>query len=333
MFESDSNYANEFADVQKKKKGFKKNVLFIVLTIVLSVVAFFYIVTVYIPERENIKKYINSSYEDVDEIQLSITDGEYIRAIDMLKDYEYTYSDEYRNEKYYKKLPKEMCAETIVPQYLGVMVQTLDKNINESMSKLDSLTFDVNDRDKVSAIVNELGALYSEYPNGINYTTESGDELFYNIEKMYDEYYYRYRCEEIILDYHHISDKSMKHYAISNMDGLANVENLNSELKNRVLSQLAKMKSENKATDFAVTGGSAEVYLMKNYKGEYVRNYGWICPKCGYDGGAVGAPLEVSAKGHYIGETETLTRMMSCAGKWVGGCGGLSTYTIEITYK
>ena len=72
---------------------------------------------------------------------------------------------------------------------------------------------------------------------------------------------------------------------------------------------------------------------MKNYNGEYVKNYSLKCPKCGYEGGAVGAPMDIVIDGHYIGETVTLNRMMSCAGKWVGGCGQLSKYTIEITYK
>jgi len=72
---------------------------------------------------------------------------------------------------------------------------------------------------------------------------------------------------------------------------------------------------------------------MKDYNGNYVPNYGWVCPLCGYDGGAVGAPYDISVDGHYIGETQTYQRMMSCAGVWGGGCAQLSYYTIDVTFK
>ena len=72
---------------------------------------------------------------------------------------------------------------------------------------------------------------------------------------------------------------------------------------------------------------------MVDRNGNPVPNYGWVCPLCGYDGGAVGMPYFVSVDGHYIGETETVKSMMSCAGRWVGGCGGLSEYTIDVEFK
>jgi len=298
----------------------------------LGIVVFLYVVAKYLPEQERINEYISDSYEDLEKIKQKIAEGECFQAIDLIKGYETRYSDGCLYEECYKKLPEEMRAEKVCPRYLGVMVQVLDGNINEYLPKLKSFTFNTSDSDEVSAIVNGLSALHLGYPDGVTYTTENGEKLTYDIGKMYSQYYYSFRCEEIILNYR-IADKSMKHYEISNMMSLAKVEYLNPELRSRVSSQIAQMKSENRATDFAVTGGSAEVYLMKDYNGEYIGNYGWICPKCGYDGGAVGAPVELSVEGHYIGETEILRRMMICAGAMAGGCGGLSEYTIEITYK
>lgn len=82
------------------------------------------------------------------------------------------------------------------------------------------------------------------------------------------------------------------------------------------------------ATDFEITGGSSNVYLISK------KNYGVICPYCGYKSGAMGTSnILLSLNEHYAGEVAHESQGFICASSYQGGCRQTSTYSLEIEYK
>jgi len=82
------------------------------------------------------------------------------------------------------------------------------------------------------------------------------------------------------------------------------------------------------ATDFEVIGGSTNVYLISE------KNYGVVCPYCGYDGGAMGtSDINYMVSDQYAGETKDLKCTFRCASDFKGGCAKFSDYSITVSFK
>lgn len=83
-----------------------------------------------------------------------------------------------------------------------------------------------------------------------------------------------------------------------------------------------------KATDFEVVGGSDIVYVISD------KNYGVICPHCGYDMGACGTSSIWAEMSMYrAGETVSMPGWSMCASKFKGGCTKEFKYTVTIKFK
>lgn len=85
-------------------------------------------------------------------------------------------------------------------------------------------------------------------------------------------------------------------------------------------SSSASSVTDEKATDFEITGGSSCVNIIS------ARNYSVICPNCGLDSGALGTS-SVHPSRHYVGETEDID------GKYHCRCGEYTDYYITVDYN
>lgn len=83
-----------------------------------------------------------------------------------------------------------------------------------------------------------------------------------------------------------------------------------------------------KATDFEIIGGSEGVYIISP------KNFGAICPYCGYDGGALGSSFIWSKVSNYrAGETVSIPGAAMCASNFQGGCRQTYNYTVTVQFK
>lgn len=263
--------------------------------------------------------------EELTMIEESYNDGDYYFALVELEDYEKMFSEGRINREW---LSEEFYGETIHEQYYNKIIESWINRIDAGIRKHDVNNLKADECDAINELASDMATFISRFSDGVKYRTSSGEEKQCNPKKEYADLQSKYRYHGIVFSFD-IGDKNERTSAIDDMKSFVQNSNNNSELIKKGKDIIPRMIALHPATDFKVTGGSSNITAYGT------KNYGWTCPYCGYHTSHAGAPMALmeSLQGHYYGEVYNYKSAITCAGKWVGGCGDISTYELKITFE
>ena len=301
-----------------KNLTWRKIVIIIVITIV-TIVSIVYGISTY-RQHQLLQRQIGEAKQSVDSIESAFNEEDYEKAAEATAYYKKCY-----DSNSFSNLPDELHSEKVCSEWESKIGLTLIERISAldaQLKKTDSKSWTIEDFEKLE---NYITVLKSFYPDGFDYTLQSGEKKHYPVViTELDDYLSTVRYQKSIQTW----DSGKKTEAIEIMKEIANSGSSNKTIISKANDSLEKMIKKNPAMGFEVTGGSSNVYLLKNGR------YGVICPYCNYDGGMMStADIYHSLDKHYAGEIENTSFMLKCAGHLAGGCGRFSNYNITIKYK
>ena len=239
-------------------------------------------------EKQAENREIKAAYS---EIQSTYEEGDYVEVLNMISDFNKTYNGKNKN----------------LTEETNNILQKVEEELYKKLSNNDDYKE-----------VKRLCSKYLEsYPEG---------KYVESVTKMLSESSEKLALEEINTAKEKIRSGELAE-AKSMLDNIVS----NDSISENITSQAQKLINTIKntpATDFEITGGSSNVYLISE------KNYGVICPYCGYKSGAMGSSsIYMELKKHYPGEIETSTNTFMCASAFQGGCREFSKYNLTIEYK
>lgn len=302
---------------EKDKKSSQNGIIIAVIIIAIVVIT---IITIVCGKNIYEKhKVVNNAESDLINIETAFNNANYKLAIERINDYRKRYSLETINY-----LPNNLCAETVYSKWKDKINTALTERITSCIDQLNENSTS-EDWEKLESYIVELDECY---PDGFNQIISS-DELKHDLVKeSTDDTLALVRIEISDLKW----DEGDKENAIKIMQQVINNKtSYSNSITNNIKSaetRLAQMKRENVATDFEIIGGSSNVYIISQ------KNYGVICPYCGYRSGALGTgELYRNLSEHYAGETDYVSNGFLCASTFQGGCRQNSSYNITVKYK
>ena len=176
--------------------------------------------------------------------------------------------------------------------------------------------------DKIVKNPNEEAQLMEKYikiyPNSSNVS---------QVKQYYSEYreYWAIRSIDKAKEY---IKQSQYSDAMSILQRVVDDKEVSQATKEQARNLLSAVISATHATNFRITGGSSEVYIISD------KSYGIVCPKCGYISGAMNtSDLYYTLNEHCPGDKETFSMKFMCASEYQGGCRQFSNYTLKVEYE
>ena len=221
-------------------------------------------------------------------------------ALRFLDIYEEKYSSSY---EYYDYLPEELRAENVYERRCLEIAAELYDNYATLRKKYSNVEVTAEDYDEINKLYNCVHSICLNFPDGMNYKNKNGNAATLKVTDELKTY----------------------HEKIGVLVGkLAKLQPKEMEENSSTTSSATSKK----ATDFEIIGGSPGVYIISS------KNYGFVCPYCGYDGGALGTSYILSTVSDYTsGETATIDGSFMCASAYQGGCRKSSKYTLDVKFR
>lgn len=303
-----------FYDKIKEKDFFRSKKLMIVCTAVIFIVIMALVVAI---DRGQT---IGDAREYEERILTAFNDSDFERAADCVEAYDSRYAGERS-----KGLPDELRSENVCAEWesrIGLTIVNKIASLDEELRNSNPSSWDSK---KLTELDENIAALKTIYPTGFDYIAENGSKNYFDTEKMLsDSYLYSVKYRNSLLK----MDEGDTTGAIQAMEEIANSNISDKSVINKAQSTLNSMIRSNPATDFKIVGGSANVYLISD------KNYGVICPYCGYRSGAMGSSeIWVDIDKHYSGEIDSPSNLFMCASYNQGGCWQSSSYYLTINYQ